>query len=781
MLRLRAPEGGRIEVAGTDVATLRSAAGVRELRREIQIVLQDPTDALDPRMTVLDLLAEPLPAGAERTAVRSRVPRLLDLVGLDRAVGDRFPAALSGGQRRRVGIARALAREPKLLVLDEPLSALDVSVRAGTVNLLVRLKRELALAYLVAAHDLAVVRGFSDRIAVMYLGHVVESGATEEIFARPRPPYTEALLSAVPLPDPQRERRRERIVLEGEQPSAARLRVRRPLPAPPSGRRGRAHALPHRTAPDAPRAGRLRPPVRLPRALTPAHPFPPAPRSPLPPAPRSPLPTSPSHQGHPMRREFVLPLVLVAALSVAATGCSSSSSSGDSSGRETRNTAEVASSVTDYNPQPYENLKDGGTCTTAGTFDEQGNPFNVNGTLNALRIWSWYNADAITYPPTGEVQYNPDYYSDVKVSVEDGDQKVVITLDPRAAFNDGTPIDRRAVEATWKANNGSDKEYAASSTDGYDRITSVTPGADDKQAVIAFKGVNASWSALFTTFLHPRAATVENFNKAYVKTAHPERGTGPYTAGSWDAQSGNITFVRNPVWWGRRGKLDKRVYVNLERAASINAFKNGGIDYAPVGDAENLKQVKAVKDAEVRSGGSPFEYALYLNTRSPFLGDVQVRKAVQKSIDRSQITKIRFQGLDCSEPLPGSAVLYSFQQGYRDNVSAVLTYDPQEARRTLDEAGWKPGADGIRAEDGKELELGYTLLGDDPVEKAVSGARCRPVRPPTPSPTTPAARRTWKATRQATPRSASVPGSNCCPAMPRSSTTGRSTPSTTEV
>ncbi|MFD5432188.1 dipeptide ABC transporter ATP-binding protein [Kitasatospora sp. NPDC127067] len=224
VLRLRAPEGGRIEVAGTDVATLRSAAQVRELRREVQIVLQDPTDALDPRLTVFDLLAEPLQAaGADRTAIRSRVTRLLDLVGLDRAMGDRFPAALSGGQRQRVGIARALAREPRLLVLDEPLSALDVSVQAEIINLLARLKRELGLAYLVVAHDLAVVRYFSDRIAVMYLGHVVESGATEEIFARPRHPYTKALLSAIPVPDPERERHRERIVLAGEQPSAARL------------------------------------------------------------------------------------------------------------------------------------------------------------------------------------------------------------------------------------------------------------------------------------------------------------------------------------------------------------------------------------------------------------------------------------------------------------------------------------------------------------------------------------------------------------------------------
>ncbi|MFD4399671.1 dipeptide ABC transporter ATP-binding protein [Kitasatospora sp. NPDC058478] len=224
VLRLRAPEGGRIEVVGTDVATLRSAAQVRELRRDVQIVLQDPTDALDPRLTVFDLLAEPLQAaGADRTAIRSRVTRLLDLVGLDRALGDRFPAALSGGQRQRVGIARALAREPKILALDEPLSALDVSVQAEIINLLARLKRELGLAYLLVAHDLAVVRYVSDRIAVMYLGHIVESGATEEIFARPRHPYTQALLSAIPVPDPERERHRERIVLAGEQPSATRL------------------------------------------------------------------------------------------------------------------------------------------------------------------------------------------------------------------------------------------------------------------------------------------------------------------------------------------------------------------------------------------------------------------------------------------------------------------------------------------------------------------------------------------------------------------------------
>ncbi|MGW2277975.1 dipeptide ABC transporter ATP-binding protein [Streptomyces sp. NPDC001770] len=267
ILRLRRPEGGRIEVAGRDLATLGSAAAVRELRRDVQIVMQDPFGALDPRLPVSELLAEPLRAiRRDRGSIRARTAELLGLVGLDAAVGDRFPAALSGGQRQRVGIARALATEPKLLVLDEPLSALDVSVQAGVINLLARLKRELGIAYLVVAHDLAVIRYVSDRIAVMYLGHVVETGDTESLFAAPQHPYTKALLSAIPVPDPERERSRERVVLQGEQPSATRLpagcvfvdrcplyrlageevrrrcRTERPAPTPVAGRPGHSYA-----------------------------------------------------------------------------------------------------------------------------------------------------------------------------------------------------------------------------------------------------------------------------------------------------------------------------------------------------------------------------------------------------------------------------------------------------------------------------------------------------------------------------------------------------------
>ncbi|MGW0411825.1 ABC transporter family substrate-binding protein [Streptomyces collinus] len=422
-----------------------------------------------------------------------------------------------------------------------------------------------------------------------------------------------------------------------------------------------------------------------------------------------------------MRTRLALPVALIAAVSVTATACQSSPGK-DSAQPDAKNAPSAASSAADYNPTPYDRIKEGGTYTTVGTFDDQGNPFNVNATLTASRVWAWYNADAITYAPTGEVQYNPDYYSDVKVSVEGGNQKVTLTINPKAVFNDGTPVDWTAIRATWKANNGSDKAYAASSTDGYDQITSVEQGSNAKQAVITFRGVNASWSSLFTTFLHPKAATVRNFNDAYVKKAHPEWGVGPYTVGKWDAHSGDITFVRNPKWWGRKGKLDKRVYVNLESTAAINAFKNGQLDYVSAADAESLKQVKGIRGTEIRSGGSPFEYSLYFNTKSSVLADRTVRKAIEESIDRTQIAKIRFQGLDYREPLPGSAILYSFQKGYEDNVSAVLTYAPDEARKALDAAGWKPGGDGVRAKNGKKLEVGYTLLGDDPLDKATAGA-----------------------------------------------------------
>ncbi|MDQ1551534.1 MAG: glutathione transport system ATP-binding protein, partial [Actinomycetota bacterium] len=230
VLELVQPQEGRIQIAGKDTRDF-SRSSRKTLRRDLQVVFQDPQASLDPRLPVGDILAEPLRThGFHRGAVDKRVRELLALVGLEPSHAGRYPQEFSGGQRQRVGIARALALEPKLIVLDEPVSALDVSIRAGVINLLMQLRAELSLSYLFVAHDLSVVRVIADRVAVMYLGKIVEIGDVASVYARPSMPYTQALLSAIPVPDPEKERSRHRIILEGDLPSPAN---------PPSGCRFR--------------------------------------------------------------------------------------------------------------------------------------------------------------------------------------------------------------------------------------------------------------------------------------------------------------------------------------------------------------------------------------------------------------------------------------------------------------------------------------------------------------------------------------------------------------
>jgi peptide/nickel transport system ATP-binding protein len=221
VLHLHTPAAGRISVLGADTARM-TAAERFAVRRNLQVVFQDPMASLDPRMPIGDILAEPLRTHGVSPGERAvRVRELLSLVGLQPAYANRHPQAFSGGQRQRIAIARALALHPKVLVLDEPVSALDMSVRAGIVNLIEGLKAELGLSYIFVAHDLALVRHVADRVAVMYLGRIVEISGVDEVFDGPAHPYTQALLSAVPLPDPRRERARRRIVLEGDVPNPA--------------------------------------------------------------------------------------------------------------------------------------------------------------------------------------------------------------------------------------------------------------------------------------------------------------------------------------------------------------------------------------------------------------------------------------------------------------------------------------------------------------------------------------------------------------------------------
>ena len=228
LVRLEAPTSGSVTFEGADMASA-SGKELRALRRNIQIVFQDPYTSLNPRMTVGDIIGEPFeihPEVVPKGGRRKRVQELLDLVGLNPEHISRYPHQFSGGQRQRIGIARGIALDPKVLICDEPVSALDVSVQAQVVNLMEKLQDELGLAYVFIAHDLSVVRHISDRVAVMYLGKMAELGEEDEVYERPPHPYTHALLSAVPVPDPTLRGKREHIVLQGDVPSPAN---------PPSG------------------------------------------------------------------------------------------------------------------------------------------------------------------------------------------------------------------------------------------------------------------------------------------------------------------------------------------------------------------------------------------------------------------------------------------------------------------------------------------------------------------------------------------------------------------
>ena len=222
IIRLYEPTDGHVHFEGADLATVRGGP-LRQMRRKMQMIFQDPYASLSPRMSVLGIVGEPMEvhrvaSGKER---KDRVAELLELVGLDPAFMNRYPHEFSGGQRQRIGLARSLALNPDLIICDEPISALDVSIQAQVVNLLEDLQAKLGLTYIFIAHDLSMVRHISNRVAVMYLGKIVELTDRDTLYSNPLHPYTQALLSAVPVPDPFIEEKRQRIILEGDLPSPA--------------------------------------------------------------------------------------------------------------------------------------------------------------------------------------------------------------------------------------------------------------------------------------------------------------------------------------------------------------------------------------------------------------------------------------------------------------------------------------------------------------------------------------------------------------------------------
>ncbi|MFV8380443.1 ABC transporter family substrate-binding protein [Corynebacterium hindlerae] len=418
-----------------------------------------------------------------------------------------------------------------------------------------------------------------------------------------------------------------------------------------------------------------------------------------------------------MRRTLTRPLaalIAVGALSLTACG-----GGGDANNAEkvdiTKSTNEVVA---------YEDIKDGGIITTAiEEISPQQNPFHADSTRYTSDLWRWYNPQLALFDEKGEYSFNKEYLTDVKEEKDGDNTKVTFVFNDKATFNDGTPIDWRAIETTWKISNGEDPAYSPSSTDGYERITSVTKGGSDKEAVVEFDGAYPWWQGLFNYVVHPAVGDVANYND-YLKKVHPEWGAGPYKVENVDFNKGEATFVKNEKWWGRPGKLDKRVFRQMEDSAALNAFKNGEIDATGNGNKERYSALKDMPNTTQIVGPMAATSLYTLNGQSPMLSDIKVREAIANAIDREQISKIRFNGIPYEEKAPGSLQLYQFQTDiYKDNFGTIVPKaDPEKAKKLLEEAGYSMGADGFYEKDGQKLTIRYVLIGDAEVSRAMSQA-----------------------------------------------------------
>lgn len=374
----------------------------------------------------------------------------------------------------------------------------------------------------------------------------------------------------------------------------------------------------------------------------------------------------------------------------------------------------------DYTKASYDQLKDGGELHFSITeLTAQGNIFQQDSTLYSNVIWNWYNPQVILFDDSFEPQINPDYLSGIKEETKDGKTVVTYTINPNAKWNDGTPIDWTAFETTWIINNGKDKNYAPNSTDGYQDIESVTRGANDKEAVVTFDKIYVWYYGLFNNLAYPALKDYNTYKEGYLKTVHNEWGAGPYMVENYDPNAGVISFVKNPKWWGKPGKLDRITYTQMEASAELNAFKNGEIDaVGSISSKERYEAVKDVPNTKIYTAGSTSSSVFMLNAESEPLKDPRVREAIFTARDRKQLAKIAYNGLNYDAPDAGSFTLFPGQKGYHDNFSEVVKFDPERSKKLLDEAGWVPGADGIREKDGKRLELSYPLFGDSQTRRA---------------------------------------------------------------
>lgn len=414
-------------------------------------------------------------------------------------------------------------------------------------------------------------------------------------------------------------------------------------------------------------------------------------------------------------------------ISLALTACAGDSTESTSTGTTAAESSQAAESTGestggleinaagDYNPLERDQIQDGGELTMAITeMAEQQNVFHANMNRYTRNVWDKYNPQLTLFDGDGTYHPNPAYLSEVKDEVVDGKTVVTYTIVDEANYNDGTPIDWKSFENTWKFNNGSNPDVQVNSTDGYELIESVTRGETDKQAVVTYKQAYPWWEGLFGSLVPPQVDSADTFMNAYLKQLHPEWGAGPFKVENVNFETGEVSFVRNELWWGEPAKLERISYRAMEDQASINAFRAGEIDLTGVGSRDRLETARQMGDqADIRVSLRPSNFLLTINSEAPGLDDPKVREAIMTAIDRSQLAAIRFNGLDYTEDLPGSFTLFQNQPGYEDNFGSVVQYDQEKAKKLLEEAGYS---------ESNPLSVRYVTLGDSPMVQATTSA-----------------------------------------------------------
>ena len=326
--------------------------------------------------------------------------------------------------------------------------------------------------------------------------------------------------------------------------------------------------------------------------------------------------------------------------------------------------------------------------------------------------WGCWNFDF-----DGTASPNKDFCEDVKSDVKDGKQTITIKVNAKAKFNDGTPVDVKTFENTWKMLNGSNKDIDVVTSGAYEFVDSVKAGVSDKEVVVTTTQPVYPLDSLFTGLIHPAVNTPEIFNTGFTGDLHPEWMAGPFKVDKYDSAAKTVTMVPNDKWWGTKPVLDSVVFRQLETSAQIAAFKNGEIDGVSANTISLYKQLDGTKNSDVRRGQRLFAGGLNLNAQKAPMTDVAVRKAIFSAVDREALRKVRFNGLNWEEESSGSMMLLPFSKYYQDNYPVSET-GPDAAKKVLTEAGYKANAAGIMEKDGVPAAFKISNFGDDPTTLA---------------------------------------------------------------